>query len=193
MSIFSKLFKKKTTVDEGSKGKALSTDISSIISQLSSDTNKHTKVGKKLTLQQISDFEKHTKFQVPPSYATFLMEFGDGAYWLYGCQPIDSTQTPTWFKNFHSEVTHVEIGNNNEDIPIESLFCLMAEDSNGGAWCWLTSKRNAEGEYPLAYYASAENKLVYEVENFTKWLSLLVNEQDEVIKILDKNDELGLG
>ena len=66
----------------------------------------------------------------------------------------------------------------------------MTEDSNGGAWCWLTSEKK-ENEWALAYYIN--QKLHFKVENFTEWLNLLTKNGYEVIRELDTEDELGLG
>lgn len=68
----------------------------------------------------------------------------------------------------------------------------MTEDSNGGAWCWLTSESDEDGELALAYYDPFKEELFYKVPNFTNWLEILVREKQEIIRILDVDEVLGL-
>jgi hypothetical protein len=49
-----------------------------------------------------------------------------------------------------------EIVLNQKVIKVASLVCLMSEDANVGAWCWLTSEKTTNGEWPLAYYLNKE-------------------------------------
>ncbi len=80
-----------------------------------------------------------------------------------------------------------------KQIKVDSLLCLMTEDSNGGAWCWLTSEGKDDGEWALAYYSLHDRKLYYKVKDFTEWLRLLVMSKGEVIRELDNENKLGLG
>jgi len=184
MSLFRRLF---------GKERSNATDIHSLIKQLKKDSIQHEQVEHPLTAQQIKAFEKETGFQAPPSFSVFLRLFGDGAYWLYGCQPVDSTSNPSWLGDLRHNAPSMMPVDGGNPISKDSLFCLMTEDSNGGAWCWLTSERDADGECPLAYYGFVEKKLFYKVESFTRWLSLLVENREEVIRVLDTDDELCLG
>jgi hypothetical protein len=91
-----------------------------------------------------------------------------------------------------------ELGNTIElvgekEIEVNTLLSLMTEDSNGGAWVWLTSENSESGEWPLAYYSLSDKKLHYKVKNFTEWLRLLTKCKSEVIRELDVDDKLGLG
>ena len=79
------------------------------------------------------------------------------------------------------------------EIKVDSLLCLMSEDSNGGAWCWLTSEETKDGEWPLAYYSLSDKKLHYKVQNFAQRLKILINSKGEVIRELDLDYKLGLG
>ena len=80
-----------------------------------------------------------------------------------------------------------------KEILANTLLCLMTEDSNGGAWFWLTSEASKNGEWPLAYYSLSDKKLHYKVKNFTEWLKILTKNENEVIRGLDVDEKLGLG
>jgi hypothetical protein len=165
-----------------------------LIAQLRAKAHLHDQVGDKLTDAEIAEFERVSGFKVPPSYRTFLREFGDGAYWLYDGQPMDSigrAKSRVWFEHYRPEASAMIPVDGGGVVAKDSLFCLMTEDSNGGAWCWLTSLPDAQGEYPLAYYS--EGTLYYRLPNFTEWLRVLVLNEDEVIRALDTEDKCGLG
>ena len=169
-------------------------ELLNLIQQLKADGQEHEDVGGCLSDAQIKAFEKRTGFNVPPSFTTFLKEFGDGAYWLYGIQPIASTATPFWLKEAQQN-TPLQIPVDG-DTPVgrDSLFCLMIEDSNGGSWVWFTEERDAAGECPVGYYEPSQKKIFYKLQTFTKWLQVLVQEKGEVIWTLDFEErKCGLG
>ena len=174
-------------------------DIHSIISQLKIDSQKHTNVGPVLTPQEIQEIESRLGLKLSPSYRLFLQEFGDGAYWLYGRQPMDSIRKPVWFIDIHPQAQEVLSTDHGESVRTDKLLCLMSEDSNSGSWCWITSRPDAEGEFPLAYYGFAEEGILsegglfYELSGFKVWLNLLSINKDEVIRVLDRDGKLILG
>ena len=138
-------------------------------------------------------FEENTGFSLPTSFRTFVEQFGNGAYWLYGSQPLDSITNPVWLKNLRSDLPDdIEIDEGGM-VRKEALLCLMTEDSNGGSWCWITNAINSGGECSLAYFS--DGKLYYSLPTFEEWLRILVTEKTEVIRALDydKADKLGLG
>jgi len=182
MSFFSRFFRMKRPEN---------TKIESLIKQLKRDMSRHEGVGPPLTTQDVEEFEKRIDLHIPPSFGTFLTKFGDGAYWLYGCQPIDSSKNPFWLRDTRPNAPAQVPLEGAESVEIDTLLCLMTEDSNGGAWCWLTSLRTADGEWPLAYFM--DGKLFYQVESFTRWLAILVRNQQEVIRVLDVEERLDLG
>lgn len=184
MSLFEKLFGKK---------RCGAMDINSLVKQLKKDSSQHEGVGYPLTEQQVKAFETRIGLQAPPSFVAFLRQFGNGAYWLYGCQPVDSIDNPFWLRDFRPDAPSMIPLDDGDPVAKDSLLCLMTEDSNGGSWCWLTSEGSAEGEWPLAYYEFIKEELFYKVESFDHWLSLLVKHQQEVIRTLDIDDKLGLG
>ena len=165
-------------------------NIRQLIEELKKDISKHTKVGKVLTEQEILALESKLGKNIPSSYRTFLKEFGNGAYWLYNNSMNDITQL--YHLNTMGRLTMDSLEyEDGTKYPMNSLLCLMSDDSNGGAWVWLTTEKSPNGEWPLAYYSFG--KLYYKVENFTEWVRLLVICKHEVIRELDKNHKLGLG
>jgi hypothetical protein len=168
-------------------------DIQDSIRSLQEDFNEHEHVFPKLTDEQIAEFARKAQFVVPPSFRIFLKTFGSGAYWLYGCQPLDSAENPFRLRTFQGNLPDMTELDGEQSVPTDSLLCLMTEDSNGGAWCWLTTLQENGGECPLAYWEPSSKKLYYKVESFANWLQLLVTEKNEVIRVLDVEERLGLG
>ena len=184
MSWFKKLFGKKQHED---------TDIYSLVEQLRKDFSMHEEVGAPLAEGEIEAYEEKIGLRLPPSFRFFLSHFGNGAYWLYGCQPLDSTDNPFWLKDVRPNAPAMIPLDGGGAVAKDSLLCLMTEDSNGGSWCWLTSERDSNGEWPLAYYEPMEKRLFYKVPSFVHWLSLLVKNRQEVIRTLDQDERLCLG
>jgi len=164
------------------------------IVQLYKDSNHHTLIGDILTDDEIKEIEEKLGLSLPTSYKLFLKYFGDGGYWVY-LNNIDSAKRLSYLNNYREnlEETIELVDGNGTMLKVDSLLCLMTEDSNGGAWCWLTSENQESGEWALAYYSLYHNKLYYKVENFTEWLRILVSSKAEVIRELDLNHELNLG
>ena len=73
------------------------------------------------------------------------------------------------------------------------MLCLMTEDSNGGAWCWITTEDKENGEWSLAYYNINDEKFYYKVSSFIEWLEIATTCKEEVIRELDVEEILGLG
>jgi hypothetical protein len=179
-------------------------NISKLIEQI-----KSTHKSKPLSDADIQTLTEQSGFKLPPSYLGFLYEFGNGdvtnlgSYQIFH-QDIDAPDNVWDFTRAKPNAPDPVPVDGGSPVPKNSLFCLMTEDSNGGAWCWLTSEADADGEYPLAYYYSgtieddyeSENpvkSLFYRVPNFTTWLEILVRGHQEVIRSLDVNHRLHLG
>jgi len=163
--------------------------ISNSIINLLENFNEHNRVGEQLSQREIEIIEEKIQLKLPKSYKIFLKYFGDGGYWVY-CQSIDSIQNfsrLSYFRKYLGKTIKLD----GVKIDVSSLLCLMTEDSNGGAWCWLTDEKTEKNEWPLAYYK--DNELHYKVENFTEWLKILTDTQLEVIMTLDIDNKLGLG
>ena len=165
--------------------------ISKPILNLLEKFDKHEKVGSQLTNNEIESIEDKLNLTLPKSYKLFLKYFGDGAYWVF-TQPINSIKNYSWITDYRENLNKkIELDNN--FIDVDNLLCLMTEDSNGGAWCWITSEKKKDNEWPLAYYSLSDNKLHFKVENFSEWLKILSETRDEVIRALDVDEKLNLG
>ncbi|MCL7762280.1 SMI1/KNR4 family protein [Polaribacter sp. Z014] len=163
--------------------------ISNAILNLLENFDVHDKVGKKLNDEEITSIENKLQLKLPISYKIFLKYFGDGGYWVF-TQGIDGIQNYSYLKDYNQSLGET-IQLEEQSVNVDSLLCLMTEDSNGGAWCWLTSEVVKDNEWSLAYYI--DHKLHYKVKNFTEWLKLLTKEGYEVIRELDTEEKLGLG
>jgi hypothetical protein len=163
--------------------------IANSIITLLENFNEHEEIGRKLNTQEIKKVEAKLGLKLPKSYKIFLKYFGDGGSWVFN-QNIDTIKNYSWLKDYREDLSEV-IQLENKIINVDSLLCLMTEDSNGGAWCWLTSEKHNNGEWQLAYYMN--NQLHYKVLNLTQWLKVLTETKYEVIRALDTEEKLGLG
>ncbi|AIM61177.1 cell wall assembly protein Knr4 [Cellulophaga lytica] len=165
--------------------------ISRLLIKMLEEFQFHDDVQPTLTETEIIEIEKQINLTLPLSYKLFLKYFGDGGTWIY-TNSIDSIRNRSWLSDYRNELNE-KIELDNKEIKVDSLLCLMSEDSNGGAWCWLTSEDTKDGEWPLAYYSLSDKKLHFKVENFAEWLKILTNSKGEVIRELDLDYQLGLG
>jgi hypothetical protein len=186
--------------DKSNPTKLTNSDIEmqELIGVLKKDLKYHENINPKITNQEIKKLENDMNIKLPDSYKKFLKEFGNGAESLYHIdQPINGINMEFgaihWFgkfrKNLDEEIDTDGFGIYKKD----SLLCLMTENSNGGAWVWLTSQTDENGEWPLAYYNIDDGKLYYKVNSFKEWIRIATKCKYEVIRELDKEDKLGLG
>lgn len=184
MSWLKKLFGKESSSSD---------TVRSLIQQLKRDSSEHKEVGLPATTEQVLKFEEITGFSLPLSYRIFVEQFGNGAYWLYGSQPLNSIDYPVWLRDFHPNLPDRIQIDEGGDADKNALLCFMTEDSNGGSWCWITNETITEGDCPIAYFSFG--KLYYRLSSFEEWLKILVAAKTEVIRALDydKADKLGLG
>jgi hypothetical protein len=164
--------------------------ISKSVVKLIENYHVHDNVNNTLTEKQIYNIEERLKLKLPKSYKIFLRYFGDGGDWIF-CQYIDRIERGGYLKEFdtHNQLDdYIFLGS--EKIKITSILALMTEDSNGGAWVWLTDKVKKDNEYPLAYYICG--KLHYKVDSFAEWLEVAAS-NEEVIRRYDVEEKLGLG
>ncbi|AQS94676.1 hypothetical protein BXQ17_11595 [Polaribacter sp. BM10] len=164
--------------------------ISYVIIKLLENYHVHENPGKVLTNKEIAGIEDKLNLRLPKSYKIFLKYFGDGGDWIF-TQNIDSIQKGGFYKtyDYHNQLkksVYLEA----EKIKTTTLLTLMVEDSNGGAWCWLTHEDKKDNEWAIAYFM--EGKLYYRVENFIEWLNVVAS-NNEVIRFYDKEEKLGLG
>ncbi|WP_431167726.1 SMI1/KNR4 family protein [Tenacibaculum halocynthiae] len=163
-----------------------------LIRILNVDSKQHQEIGPKLTDNEIQEIERKIGLNLPESYKIFLKEFGNGAYWIY-FNSLDDIKHFSYLKEYQKELGNTIELVGEKEIKVNTLLSLMAEDSNGGSWVWLTSENSGSGEWPLAYYSLNDKKLHYKVKNFTEWLRLLTKCKSEVIRELDIDNKLGLG
>ncbi|CAM4350741.1 Cell wall assembly/cell proliferation coordinating protein, KNR4 [Zobellia roscoffensis] len=183
-----KIAKRIKAINESSHNKH---KISRLLITMLEEFQLHDDVQPNLTETELIEIEKQINLTLPLSYKLFLKYFGDGGNWIYA-NSIDSIRNRSWLSDYRNELDE-KIELDNKKIKVDSLLCLMSEDSNGGAWCWLTSEDTKDGEWPLAYYSLSDKKLHYKVQNFAEWLRILINSKGEVIRELDLDYKLGLG
>jgi len=139
---------------------------------------------------------------LPNSYKTFVSTFSNGAY-LFMLQEVNAVG------DGNKQIMPIQSietlsGDSEENIPFRdggsTLFKHLIPfglDSNGNAWCFISNEMNSAGEYPVAYFDTNGRKLYGRLDDFTSWLSILIEKQEEVIRTLyDENvlyDELQLG
>ncbi len=152
----------------------------------------HNDVNPNLTDTELLELESKLNLTFPLSYKLFLKYFGDGGYYIY-FNAVDSIRNVSWLADYRTGLGDtIALEEENKLVKVDTLLCLMTEDSNGGAWCWLTAEESNDGEWPLAYYSLSDQKLHYKVQSFTEWLKLLVDSKGEVIRELDLEHKLGL-
>ncbi len=169
-------------------------ELNNYIRILNSDFSLHEKVGSKLTPYEIEKTENSLGVYLPDSYKYFLKEFGDGAYSLYNIdQPINRLSTLHRLGEYRTYLSQMIESDGFGTFDRDYLVCLMTENSNGGAWVWLTNEKDDAGECPLAYYHISDKKLYYKLSGFKKWLRIATSCKCEVIRDLDSEYRLGLG
>ncbi|MEE3999986.1 SMI1/KNR4 family protein [Tenacibaculum sp. FZY0031] len=182
--------KSKSLLDKFRNSTDYNHQISKSIVRLLENYHYHENVGKTLTDEEIKVIEEKLNLKLPKSYKLFLKYFGDGGDWVF-VQNIDSIQNGGFYKeyDYHNTLNEsVYLGE--EKVMTESLLSLMSEDSNGGAWCWLTHEEKKGNEWSLAYYM--DGCLHYKVKSFTEWLEVAASDK-EVIREYDVEEKLGLG
>ena len=167
------------------------TELVNIVNAIKEDASKHLNIEEKLTDDEILSIEKKIGKSLPESYKHFLKTIGAGAELIY-YQPIDDIRRYNYLNSFRKLSQEIELVNE-KNVPVNSLLCLMSEDSNGGAWVWLTSEKKENNEWSLAYYSIQDQRLHFKVANFTEWLKVLYRSKGEVIRELDKDYILGMG
>ena len=173
-------------------------NMNSLISILKSDSKLHKDVESPITDKEISITESELEIKLPESYKHFLKEFGNGAYWLYHVdQPINGINKEYgklhWLGEYRTYLDAKIESDGFGSFETKKLLCLMTENSNGGAWVWITTENKDDGEWPLAYYNIDDRKLYYKISNFIEWLEIATKSKEEVIRQLDIEDRLGLG
>ncbi|HKD69799.1 MAG TPA: SMI1/KNR4 family protein [Candidatus Binataceae bacterium] len=139
---------------------------------------------------------------LPASYRTFVRTFSNGAY-LYTLQEVSAVgsgnrqiaaiQNITWAAGDPDEVIPIRDG---AQTRLRNLV-PFGLDHNANAWCFLTDIEPESGEYRVAYFDTTGRRLYCPLPSFTEWLKVLVENQDEVIRVICDpqvlEDELNLG
>ncbi|CAM1340360.1 putative Cell wall assembly/cell proliferation coordinating protein, KNR4 [Tenacibaculum amylolyticum] len=144
-----------------------------LIIALTDDHSLHKNIGPKLLKSDIENIEGNLQVTFPSSYKLFLQYFGDGGEHIYGT-PIHSSKKLVLLSDHQKDLGSTVQFENGTTVPTKDLLCLVTNDKNGGAWCWLMNENTDTGEWPLVYFNSKEQKLQYKVDNFTEWLKILV-------------------
>jgi len=146
--------------------------------------------------------EKAVGGVLPESYKTFVRSFSNGAY-LYMLQELSGVGEGNNQISSIQKISLYDAGP--EDIISfrdggETLFKNLIPfslDSNGNAWCFIVDETTPATEHSVAYLDLEGRKLYGLLADFTSWLQILTEKQDEVIRTLyDEDvlyDELQLG
>lgn len=140
---------------------------------------------------------------LPASYKGFVRGFGNGAF-LFLVQEVSAVGDGNRRFVAIQNIDRIGEGAPDEVIPFreggETRYRSLIPfglDSNGNEWCFIVEPGRSGNEYEVAYLDTAGRKLYARLDGFTEWLSLLVREQDELIRTLYDDDviydELMLG
>jgi|GEM_PF-3225286 len=171
--------------------------MNSLISILKSDLILHKNVESPISDKGTSIAENALGIKLPPSYKHFLNEFGNGVDWLYHVdQPLNGVNKEYgnihWLGEYRKYLGDKIESDGFGTFETGKLLCVMSENSNGGAWVFITTETNNDEEWPLAFYNN-DNKLYYKVSSFIEWLEIATTYKEEVIRQLDVEYRLGLG
>ena len=166
-------------------------EMKALVNILVKDSSKHKGVSPTINKREIKIEEIRLGTKLPDSYKLFLTIFGNGAEWIYRVdQPINGVNQNYggvhWLNDYLPNKPPKVDSDGFGTFETNKLLCLMTENSNGGAWVWITSENTESGEWPLAYYDPFEHKLYYKVKNFKEWIRIATECKDEVIRELDK-------
>jgi hypothetical protein len=141
--------------------------------------------------------------ELPDSYKAFVNKFSNGAY-LFEVQEVSAVGDGNPQIAAIQNIDRIGEGNPEYRIPFreggETRYETLVPfglDANGNEWCFVIEGEPPGNEYAVAYLDTSGRKLYGRQSGFTEWLSILVKEQDEVIRTLYDDDviydELGLG
>ena len=148
--------------------------------------------------------ERALRRPLPPSFRAFLKGFSNGAY-LFMLQEVSAAGAGNaQIGAIQDVLPNVILASGDTAVGLDSGGSVSAGalvpfslDHNGNCWCFLTSEAAPDGEYPVAYFDADHEQLYGRLQGFQAWLTVLVDEQDEVIRTLYDDDvlqgELGLG
>jgi SMI1 / KNR4 family (SUKH-1) len=140
---------------------------------------------------------------LPDSYKHFVSRFSNGAY-LFLIQEVSAVGGGNEQIAAIQNIARMGEGQTDEVIPFREgggtrygNLVPFGLDSNGNEWSFLVEPAHPGSEYEVAYLDTSGRKLYGRLSGFTEWLSILVKEQQEVIRTLYEddviNDDLMLG
>jgi len=140
---------------------------------------------------------------LPDSYKQFVGDFSNGAY-LFLVQEVSAVGDGNPQIAAIQKIDRIGEGPPDEAIPFREggdtrygNLVPFGLDANGNEWCFIIEPGRAGNEYEVAYLDTSGRKLYGRLDGFTEWLSILVKEQEEVIRTLYDDDviydELMLG
>ena len=170
-------------------------------------TKKEHEVYPVATNKDLNITEAKIKAVLPKSYVEFVRRFSNGGYLFFIQEVCSVGDSNKKIASIHS-VFHKDLltgkalshSNLNRIIPINNTDLFINRrnlipfslDSNGNAWCFLVFNGTIKDEYPVAYLDSQNLKLYGLLSGFTEWLSILISEKEEVIRVVC-NEETILG
>lgn len=154
--------------------------------------------------EDVEKTENELNCKLPKSYCDFVSQFSNGAF-LYMIQEVSAVGDGNKqivpiqrlsLKGMTSVGTHEKI-NIREGGSVNINYLIpFSLDHNGNAWCFIVNQMIDE-EYKVAYFDSHNPKLYGIMDNFNEWLKILINNREEVIRILYDDNvismEIGLG
>jgi hypothetical protein len=152
---------------------------------------------------QIKETEAAIGHPLPDSFKQFVGGFSNGAY-LFLVQEVSAVgRGSPGIASIH-QIERIGAGPADEVIPFrdggETRYGNLVPfglDSNGNEWSFIVEAGRPGNEYEVAYFDTSGRKLYGRLGGFTDWLSVLVKEQEEVIRTLYGDDviyeELMLG
>ena len=154
------------------------------------------------SLKDIELRESVLGITLPDSYKKFICIYSNGIN-LLDVEPIGgvSEYSPCGFIDFSDRIIpsleEKVLLPDGTFVPSNELICLTTGnniDCSCTHWAFICNKEYDGNEYPVGLISQMTGKVVYIIENFQKWLSILIegdingNEKD-VISIIFPNDE----
>jgi hypothetical protein len=139
--------------------------------------------------------EKAIGKSLPESYKKFVREFSNGAY-LYTLQEVSAVGAGN---NKICAIQNIRPfslpGKPNQKIPFHDggqaayeFLIPFGLDSNANEWCFIAQEGIIDNEYEVGYLHTEGLKLYGRMKNFSGWVQMLTEKQDELIRVIYEND-----
>lgn len=146
------------------------------------------------SIGEVEKTEMAIEHPLPESFKQFVTQFSNGAY-LFELQEVnavgDGNEQIVAVQNITREDEPGELipFRDGGETRLNSL-APFGLDANGNEWCFVVEPRRPENGYDVAYFDTSGRKLYGKLPGFSEWLSVLVREQNEVIRTLYNEDVL---